>query len=86
MPLNTNKTLILLRYLFLPWKAYIRWCDKMGLTLENKRSCAPRIEEPQLNVDILAYMKKNRIKPERTQLDCNNNDEGTESLKENLHD
>ncbi|GIU50336.1 hypothetical protein TUM4249_10430 [Shewanella sp. KT0246] len=32
------------------WMAYIRWCDQMGFTLENKRSCAPRLEEPELNL------------------------------------
>ncbi|QBF82201.1 hypothetical protein EXU30_05415 [Shewanella maritima] len=31
-----------------PWRAYISWCDEMGLTLENKRSCAPRREEPDI--------------------------------------
>ena len=35
-----------------PWNAYIRWCDKMGSTLENKRSCAPRLEEPSLRSDF----------------------------------
>ncbi|MFB2659477.1 hypothetical protein [Shewanella mangrovisoli] len=27
------------------WQAYIRWCDKMGLTPENRRCCMPRLED-----------------------------------------
>jgi hypothetical protein len=30
-----------------PWQRYILWCDEMGLTLENKRSCVPRLSEPK---------------------------------------
>ena len=30
------------------WKAYTDWCDKMGLTPENRRSCAPRLQDPPL--------------------------------------
>lgn len=30
------------------WQAYIRWCDKLGLTPENRRCCMPRLEEPPL--------------------------------------
>ncbi len=30
------------------WDAYIRWCDKMGLTPENRRCCMPRLEDPPL--------------------------------------
>lgn len=30
------------------WYAYIRWCDKMGLTPENRRCCMPRLEDPPL--------------------------------------
>lgn len=30
------------------WQAYIRWCDKMGLTPENRRCCMPRLEDPPL--------------------------------------
>ncbi|ABL99176.1 Transposase [Shewanella amazonensis] len=30
------------------WKAYTDWCDRMGLTPENRRCCAPRLEEPEL--------------------------------------
>ncbi|MEL4429439.1 hypothetical protein [Shewanella mangrovisoli] len=30
------------------WRAYIRWCDKMGLTPENRRCCMPRLEDPPL--------------------------------------
>ncbi|WP_220493988.1 hypothetical protein, partial [Shewanella sp. SG41-4] len=32
-----------------PWQKYILWCDEMGLTLENKRSCVPRLSEPRLD-------------------------------------
>jgi hypothetical protein len=32
-----------------PWQKYILWCDEMGLTLENKRSCAPRLSEPEID-------------------------------------
>lgn len=31
------------------WKAYTDWCDRMGLTPENRRCCAPRLEEPELD-------------------------------------
>jgi hypothetical protein len=30
-----------------PWQRYILWCDEMGLTLENKRSCVLRLSEPK---------------------------------------
>lgn len=30
------------------WRGYIAWCDEMGLTPENRRCCAPRLEEPEL--------------------------------------
>lgn len=33
------------------WSAYINWCDRMGLTPENRRSCAPRLTDPELSVD-----------------------------------
>jgi hypothetical protein len=32
-----------------PWQKYILWCDDMGLTLENKRSCVPRLSEPEMD-------------------------------------
>ncbi|WP_185972877.1 hypothetical protein [Shewanella hanedai] len=30
------------------WRGYIAWCDRMGLTPENRRSCAPRLQDPEL--------------------------------------
>jgi hypothetical protein len=30
------------------WQAYIHWCDRMGLTPENRRCCMPRLEDPPL--------------------------------------
>ncbi|WP_190273169.1 hypothetical protein [Shewanella sediminis] len=33
------------------WSRYIGWCDRMGLTPENRRSCAPRLTDPELSVD-----------------------------------
>ncbi len=33
------------------WSGYINWCDRMGLTPENRRSCAPRLTDPELSVD-----------------------------------
>lgn len=30
------------------WNRYINWCDRMGLTPENRRSCAPRLKDPEL--------------------------------------
>lgn len=30
------------------WRAYIAWCDKMGLTEDNKRCCVPNLSEPPL--------------------------------------
>ncbi|WP_095504261.1 DUF5363 family protein [Paraferrimonas sedimenticola] len=30
------------------WNAYTRWCDEMGLTPENKRCCAPMLQDPPL--------------------------------------
>ncbi|GIU30703.1 hypothetical protein TUM4433_21460 [Shewanella schlegeliana] len=32
------------------WARYIRWCDSMGLTPENRRSCAPRLSDPKLKL------------------------------------
>lgn len=32
------------------WQAYIHWCDRMGLTPENRRCCMPRLEAPPLAV------------------------------------
>ncbi|WP_351088675.1 hypothetical protein [Shewanella sp. S1-49-MNA-CIBAN-0167] len=32
-----------------PWQRNILWCDEMGLTLENNRSCAPRLSEPEMD-------------------------------------
>ncbi|WP_299803703.1 hypothetical protein [uncultured Shewanella sp.] len=29
------------------WYKYIQWCDSMGLTPENRRSCAPRLTDPE---------------------------------------
>lgn len=33
------------------WTRYINWCDRMGLTPENRRSCAPWLTDPELSVD-----------------------------------
>ncbi|GIU13138.1 MULTISPECIES: hypothetical protein [unclassified Shewanella] len=30
------------------WYQYIQWCDSMGLTPSNRRSCAPRLADPEL--------------------------------------
>ncbi|GLS83831.1 DUF5363 family protein [Paraferrimonas haliotis] len=30
------------------WRAYIRWCDNMGLTREAKRCCMPNLQDPPL--------------------------------------
>lgn len=32
------------------WSCYISWCERMGLTPENRRSCAPRLEDPELSI------------------------------------
>ncbi|AEG10412.1 hypothetical protein G3495_01705 [Shewanella baltica] len=32
------------------WQVYIQWCDRMGLTPENRRCCMPRLEDPPLAV------------------------------------
>ncbi|QYJ92058.1 hypothetical protein [Shewanella halotolerans] len=31
------------------WRAYIAWCDRMGLTPENQRCCAPKLSDPHLD-------------------------------------
>jgi|GEM_PF-2016914 len=33
------------------WSRYISGCDRMGLTPENRRSCAPRLEDPELSTE-----------------------------------
>ncbi|SUI77409.1 DUF5363 family protein [Shewanella morhuae] len=30
------------------WRAYIQWCDHMGLTPGNRRCCMPRLEDSPL--------------------------------------
>jgi hypothetical protein len=30
------------------WRAYIRWCDRMGLTEDNQRCCVPKLADPAL--------------------------------------
>ena len=30
------------------WRAYVAWCDRMGLTPENQRCCAPKLSDPVL--------------------------------------
>lgn len=30
------------------WQQYIDWCDRMGLTPDNRRSCMPRLADPEL--------------------------------------
>ncbi|MCG9712010.1 hypothetical protein L1D29_04175 [Shewanella insulae] len=30
------------------WRAYTAWCDRMGLTPENQRCCAPKLSDPEL--------------------------------------
>ena len=30
------------------WQKYIDWCDSMGLAPDNRRSCLPRLSEPEL--------------------------------------
>ncbi|MGS0674713.1 hypothetical protein [Shewanella sp. 0m-4] len=37
-----------MRYIRRLWHKYIQWCDRMGLTLENRRCCAPLLSEPEL--------------------------------------
>lgn len=32
----------------LVWERYIQWCDSMGLTPENRRSCMPKLSDPPL--------------------------------------
>ncbi|WP_083758324.1 hypothetical protein [Shewanella halifaxensis] len=32
------------------WARYIRWCDAMGFTPENRRSCVPHLSDPQLQL------------------------------------
>lgn len=44
------------------WRRYIRWCDRMGLTPENRRSCAPRLEEPELSIEYDALSRASRVK------------------------
>ncbi|WP_076412778.1 hypothetical protein [Shewanella sp. UCD-KL12] len=43
------------------WKTYISWCDRMGLTPENRRSCAPRLSEPSLT-SVKAHSKEKESK------------------------
>ncbi|QSX34528.1 DUF5363 family protein [Shewanella avicenniae] len=31
------------------WQGYTGWCDKMGLTEENRRCCMPRLYDPPLD-------------------------------------
>jgi hypothetical protein len=38
---------ILKLFLIKPWQRYILCSDGLGLTLENKRSCAPRLSESE---------------------------------------
>ncbi|WP_350355037.1 hypothetical protein [Shewanella acanthi] len=38
----------MLNWITRSWGAYNRWCDKMGLTPENRRCCMPRLEDPPL--------------------------------------
>ncbi|MCF1429161.1 MAG: DUF5363 domain-containing protein [Shewanella sp.] len=30
------------------WKRYCDWCDRMGLTPEARRCCAPSLTDPEL--------------------------------------
>ncbi|MGI2258031.1 hypothetical protein [Shewanella sp. GXUN23E] len=30
------------------WTGYCDWCDRMGLTPESRRCCAPSLSDPQL--------------------------------------
>ncbi len=39
----------MLNWIIRGWGAYIRWCDNMGLTPENRRCCMPRLEDPPLD-------------------------------------
>ena len=41
-------------FIIKPWQGYISWCDDMGLTLENKRSCMPMLSEPEATVATLS--------------------------------
>ncbi len=41
------------------WHRYISWCDRMGLTLENKRSCVPYSSEP---VDVSVKRNDKSVK------------------------
>jgi len=34
-------------FMIKPWQRYILCCDELELTLENKRSCAPRLSESE---------------------------------------
>ncbi|ABI70851.1 hypothetical protein CXF78_00660 [Shewanella sp. 11B5] len=44
-----------------PWQRYILWCDEMGLTLENKRSCVPRLSEPTNEASISEPVIKQNV-------------------------
>ena len=41
------------------WRAYIAWCDRMGLTPENQRCCAPKLSEPELRGSELSEPELN---------------------------
>ncbi|WP_187327382.1 hypothetical protein [Shewanella mangrovi] len=30
------------------WQRYTAWCDRMGLTEDNRRCCMPRLSDPPL--------------------------------------
>ena len=45
------------------WQQYIDWCDRMGLTPDNRRSCMPRLADPEL----IKQTKLIADKPESTQ-------------------
>lgn len=30
------------------WHCYTAWCDRMGLTEENRRCCMPKLSDPPL--------------------------------------
>ncbi|MFQ6370114.1 hypothetical protein [Shewanella sp. YIC-542] len=31
------------------WHKYTAWCDRMGLTEDNRRCCMPRLQDPPLD-------------------------------------
>ncbi|ABO24685.1 hypothetical protein SHLO109777_06190 [Shewanella loihica] len=64
------------------WRAYIAWCDRMGLTPENQRCCAPKLSDPHLDKPKLDKPKLGKPELDKPELKDSNLSSSFQEVRE----